>query len=75
MDKVDERAREQEIEKQIPSFGESISKIGELPKDHDTEVVIGIAGRIVVDIPAVGIEVADVDAVAVRIGNLHRFLP
>lgn len=41
----------------------------ELPKKNDTKVVIGIVRRVVVDIETVRIEVADVDAVTVGIGN------
>ncbi len=48
----------------------------EVPEDADAQVVVVVPGRVVaVDVPALPVEVADVDPVAVRIEKLPSSHP
>ena len=46
----------------------------EVPDGGETEIVIAIVIGVVVDVQTIGVEIADIDAVAVRVENLPIFV-
>lgn len=66
MDQVDQRPQLSETPSEMESVFSPDLKI-EVPGTGDAEVVVAVVVPVVVDVEAAGIEIADVDAIAIRI--------